>query len=204
MTAIKVCGMRHPDDIEACREADYLGFVVSSVSHRNLGAERARELMSLCDNTKVMVTTETNGKSLEAMVSRLEPDVLQLHSAPDLDLMERMSACVETWAVLGVREGACIGAEMLGGCSALLLDSPGRQGGGTGRVHDWSISRRIRDALHPFPVILAGGLMADNLENAISVVRPYGVDMSSSLEAAGGKDPGMVREAIDRIRGRHT
>jgi phosphoribosylanthranilate isomerase len=73
--------------------------------------------------------------------------------------------------------------------SALLLDSgnPGAavpEFGGTGRVHDWALSRRIVEA-SPGPVFLAGGLCAENVGAAITAVRPFAVDVCSGVRASG-------------------
>jgi phosphoribosylanthranilate isomerase len=75
---------------------------------------------------------------------------------------------------------------------AILLDSgqptlPIKQLGGTGRVHDWALSRRIRDAVD-VPVFLAGGLNPDNVSKAIAQVTPYGVDVCSGLRVDGALD----------------
>jgi len=68
---------------------------------------------------------------------------------------------------------------------ALLLDSGNpalavKELGGTGRVHDWSLSRRIRDAV-PKPIFLAGGLRSTNVREAIAAVQPFGLDLCSSV-----------------------
>jgi phosphoribosylanthranilate isomerase len=76
---------------------------------------------------------------------------------------------------------------------AILLDS-GRLGGavkelgGTGRTHDWALSRRIRDACGR-PVFLAGGLSAENVAAAIRAVEPFGLDLCSSVRTDGLLDP---------------
>ena len=71
---------------------------------------------------------------------------------------------------------------------AVLLDSGTREGpvaklGGTGMVHDWTVSRRIVEAIAK-PVILAGGLRPDNIAEAIRTVRPFGVDLCTGLRTA--------------------
>jgi len=76
---------------------------------------------------------------------------------------------------------------------AILLDS-GNQAlavkelGGTGRRHDWSLSRRIRDAIG-VPLYLAGGLRADNVREAMATVDPYGLDVCSGVRTDGRLDP---------------
>lgn len=79
---------------------------------------------------------------------------------------------------------------------AILLDS-GRPSlavkelGGTGRRHDWSVSRRIREAV-PVPVFLAGGLEADNLAEAVEAVGPFALDVCSGVRTGGALDPGKL------------
>lgn len=72
--------------------------------------------------------------------------------------------------------------------------------GATGRVHDWSVSRKLVD-VSPRPVILAGGLTPDNVGDAIRAVRPAGVDAHTGLEDRGGyKDPEKVKTFLQRAR----
>lgn len=79
---------------------------------------------------------------------------------------------------------------------ALLLDSGNpalaiKELGGTGRVHDWSFSRSIREQV-PVPVFLAGGLRVDNVRRAIDEVGPFGLDLCTSVRTAGALDPAKL------------
>lgn len=87
---------------------------------------------------------------------------------------------------------------------ALLLDSGRptaevRELGGTGRPHDWSVSRRIVEAVD-LPVFLAGGLGAENVSEAIRRVRPYGVDVCSGLRTAGALDSAKLSDFMASVR----
>ena len=87
---------------------------------------------------------------------------------------------------------------------AILLDSGNpslavKELGGTGRVHDWSISARIRERVR-VPVFLAGGLNPGNVAGAIRAVRPYGVDVCSGLRPAGRLDEGRLHDFVRAIR----
>jgi phosphoribosylanthranilate isomerase len=87
---------------------------------------------------------------------------------------------------------------------ALLLDTGDRSAavkelGGTGRQHDWSISRKIRDTVS-VPVFLAGGLRPENVAEAIRVVAPFGVDICSGLRPEGTLDGGLLREFFGAVR----
>jgi phosphoribosylanthranilate isomerase len=88
---------------------------------------------------------------------------------------------------------------------AFLLDSgrpdaPVAELGGTGRVHDWSISNEFVEN-SPVPVFLAGGLNADNVGEAIGTVRPYGVDLCSGVRTGGGLDPIKLEKFMSAVRG---
>lgn len=79
---------------------------------------------------------------------------------------------------------------------ALLLDSGNpalaiKELGGTGRVHDWSFSRSIREQV-PVPVFLAGGLRVDNVRRAIDEVGPFGLDLCTGVRTAGALDPAKL------------
>lgn len=87
---------------------------------------------------------------------------------------------------------------------ALLLDSGNpaaavKELGGTGRVHDWAISRAIVASVG-CPVFLAGGLRAENVAEAVASVRPYGVDVCSGVRAGGRLDEGRLSALVAALR----
>lgn len=87
---------------------------------------------------------------------------------------------------------------------ALLLDSgnphaPIRELGGTGRVHNWAISRRIREQAS-IPVFLAGGLNAENVQTAVVTVGPFGVDVCSGVRSAGRLDSRKLTHYVAALR----
>lgn len=88
---------------------------------------------------------------------------------------------------------------------ALLLDSGNptlkvKELGGTGRRHDWSVSRRLVEAVD-VPVFLAGGLRPGNAREAVETVRPYGLDICSGVRTGGKLDPAKLRAFMDEARG---
>ncbi len=90
-------------------------------------------------------------------------------------------------------------------CHGLHLDSrTSDRLGGTGQVHDWSISCRIVEAIRSSggpPVILSGGLRPENLQQAVQAVVPYAVDVNSGVEdSAGDKDPERVTAFVSIAR----
>ncbi len=90
----------------------------------------------------------------------------------------------------------------------LLLDSGNpnlavKELGGTGRMHDWSVSRRIVEAVKK-PVFLAGGLNAGNVREAIDTVQPYGLDLCSGVRTDGKLDEGKLVQFFDAATGGNT
>jgi phosphoribosylanthranilate isomerase len=89
---------------------------------------------------------------------------------------------------------------------ALLLDSGNpalavKELGGTGRTHDWALSRRIRDAVAPLPLWLAGGLRVHNVAEAIRTVRPYGLDLCTGVRQHGRLDATLLAAFMAAVRG---
>jgi phosphoribosylanthranilate isomerase len=87
---------------------------------------------------------------------------------------------------------------------AILLDSGNpalavKELGGTGRTHDWSLSRRIRDAVWPLPLWLAGGLRDHNVAQAIAAVQPHGLDLCSSVRSEGRLDAAKLRSFFNAL-----
>jgi phosphoribosylanthranilate isomerase len=86
---------------------------------------------------------------------------------------------------------------------AILLDSGNqrlavKELGGTGRNHDWSISRRIRETVS-VPVFLAGGIRAENVPEAFSLVRPFGLDVCTGVRTGGQLDENRLRSFFDAV-----
>ena len=153
----------------------------------------------------MLVTHLPTVEAVLALADHVQPDSLQLHGETEPALC---AAVREARPLLRIcqavhvtgREAVECASEVAPHCDALLLDSrtPDRLGG-TGRTHDWSVSRQIVDDVD-VPVILAGGLTAENVAQAIRAVRPYAVDVNSGVDDRdGSKDPrrldGFMRAA---------
>lgn len=81
----------------------------------------------------------------------------------------------------------------------MLLDS---ETGGSGKIHNWEISSRIVKEIFPFPLILAGGLSPENIQDAISKVKPFGVDVMSgvNMNNSKSKDSDKISKFVRNIR----
>lgn len=94
-------------------------------------------------------------------------------------------------------------AEIAESVDAILLDSGNpsleiKELGGTGRKHDWRLSRRIVDAIEK-PVFLAGGLNAENVREAIEIVQPFGLDLCSGVRTEGKLDKRKLEKFFERL-----
>lgn len=144
-----------------------------------------------------LLTCETSADSIARQVRRSGVNTVQLVDTIEPDGHRRLRALVPDIAIVqvihvtgesSIDEAKAVSADVDG----ILLDSGNpslsvKELGGTGRRHDWQISRRIRDTVH-VPVFLAGGLNASNVAEAIATVRPFGVDICSGVRTSGRLD----------------
>jgi phosphoribosylanthranilate isomerase len=157
---------------------------------------------------RVALSLSADPAEIARVIEQTRPDIIHIGAAIELfsvrDTLAIKAAFSNTLIMraLPIVDEASIECanDYRGVADFLLLDShePGdRQIGGLGRTHDWSISRRIGDAAG-VPVILAGGLDADNVAAAIAAVRPVGVDSKTKTDRAdgGGKDLDKVRRFV--------
>nr|BAL59569.1 N-(5'-phosphoribosyl)anthranilate isomerase [Candidatus Acetothermum autotrophicum] len=212
MVMVKICGIRSEEDIAAAEGADALGFIVSTPgSPRNLEPARARALIQNAPPAllKVVVTTCEELDQLLALGEDLAPDALQVHSALSVQKFTQLRALTQLrlyglLPIVGpVQEIIARGRALAQvGLDGVILDTVvGHRVGGTGRTHDWTVSRAVRDALHPMTVIIAGGLTPQNVQRALAQVRPAGVDVASGVEEADGrKSRAKIRAFIHQVR----
>ena len=205
---MKICGITRVEDLEgACRAgADMVGFVIDVPSSpRSLSPKKAESLFRLVPKSvkSVLVTVPRTPSRLIEICKNLKPDIIQLHGGnikgylalkkmiPYAHLIGTVQVKKDSGPLKNVLEIA----EFLDG---VLADSY-KMGacGGTGVTHNWSVSRKLRDAVYPKPLILAGGLNHRNVKEAIKKVAPYAVDVSSGVEAAPGvKDHRLIEAFI--------
>jgi phosphoribosylanthranilate isomerase len=154
----------------------------------------------------VLLTSRQDAARIGAQLDRIRPTIVQLVDElpePDYALLRRSHPDVLLMQVIHVRGADSVAeAERVAPhVDAILLDSgnpgaPVKELGGTGRVHDWAISRTIRKAVS-VPLFLAGGLRASNVADAIAAVRPFGVDVCSGVRRDGRLDVRALKEFVD-------
>lgn len=201
MTRVKICGLTRPEHVAAARDADALGFVVASPrSRRNLDVEDAARLIRLASplQSTVLVTAATDAKLLAQLVRDARPHALQAPRTAH-DAFAALRAEFPTLRLLAAtrpEDAELAPAE----ADAYVLDATRPDGyGGTGEPVDWRLARAFRETSAK-PVLLGGGLTPENVADAIRLVQPHGVDVSSGVETDGVKDAGKIRRFIDRAR----
>jgi phosphoribosylanthranilate isomerase len=156
-----------------------------------------------------LLTCETEAAEIIAHARRTHTSVLQLVDAVRPETYAALRAAlpsVKVVQVLHVRGDATLdeALEVAPYVDALLLDSGNptlavKELGGTGRVHDWAVSRRIVEQSGR-PVFLAGGLNPDNVARALAEVRPYGLDICSGVRSDGQLDGAKLERLIQAAR----
>jgi phosphoribosylanthranilate isomerase len=198
---VKICGITNSEDAQVAVEAgaDALGFIFFSQSPRNIPSAEAKRIIEGIPPfvAKVGVFVNEGFERILQIAKETGIDTVQLHGDELPELCEKIAReNLKVIKAFRIKDGSSLGALMDFRVSALLLDSyvPG-QLGGTGAKFNWDLAVRAKDV--GTPIILAGGLVPENVRDAISKVAPYGVDVSSGVEsAAGRKDHAKVRAFI--------
>ena len=189
---IKICGLRTPGAIEAAAQggADAVGFVFHASSPRNLEPAAARELQRAVPAgvERVAVFLRPSQALVDAVLEAIAPDWVQADTA-DLEVL-RLPPGQRVLPVL--RSDWTTSAPLPARC---LFESASS---GAGELADWSAAARLARRTQ---VVLAGGLHAANVAQAVRAVQPFGVDVSSGVERERGvKDEQLIREFIRAAR----
>uniref|UniRef100_A0A7C3MA36 N-(5'-phosphoribosyl)anthranilate isomerase n=1 Tax=Archaeoglobus fulgidus TaxID=2234 RepID=A0A7C3MA36_ARCFL len=193
---VKVCGLKNLKELEIVEKyADAAGVVVRSESKRCVTLERAREIISSASIPVFAVSTTTTINEWEEIIAGCECDFIQIHSEILPEDIEKLKDNVTVMKAFIVDRSAdeIIREIELYSPHLILLDS----GCGSGRRHDWKISREVSKK---YSIFLAGGLNPQNVAEAIRVVKPAGVDVSSGVEKDGFKDESLIREFVRRAK----
>jgi len=201
-TRIKICGITRPQDaVQAAKlGADAIGLVFYGPSPRNVDIEQANAVLDVLPPfvTSVGLFVNASADEVNAVLEQVNLDLLQFHG----DESPEFCASFDRPWIKAIRmsEGVDLQAEAkrYAGSSGLLLDAyhPALPGG-TGESFEWE---RVPNDL-PTSIILAGGLTADNVGEAIRTVRPYAVDVSGGVEAEKGiKDWGKMADFVAAVQ----
>lgn len=197
-TKIKICGLKRPEDIAYVNEAkpDYCGFIIEfPKSSRNVTGDQVRILIAELDKNIIPVGVFVNAvpERVEELLLDGTIRIAQLHGQEDDDYIRRIQKNTGSQVIkaFSVKTAQDIELALKSPADYILLD---QGGGGTGQTFDWALIPEIKR-----PFFLAGGLGPDNLEQAVDMIRPYAVDLSSSVETDGVKDRSKILEAVNLV-----
>ena len=198
MTQIKICGIKRDEDVAYINELkpDYCGFIVNfPKSHRSIDIGELESLAQAVSQgikrVGVFVNDDIN------IISRLlNEDIIhiaQLHGNEDESYISKLRNLTSKPIIKAftIKSQDDVLNATKSSADYILLD----KGQGSGETFDWSLISSIDR-----PWFLAGGLGPDNLEEAIKNIRPYAVDLSSSVETNKVKDKDKISKVIDIVR----
>ncbi len=197
MAKIKLCGLSRLCDIKAANELkpEYIGFVFAPKSRRYVTLAKAEILKQALDSkiTAVGVFVDEAAETVAELLNIGTIDIAQLHGREDKEYIEQLRKLTDKPIIKAFRiETASDIADAEKSTSDyILLDS----GAGTGTVFDWKLIQNIKRSY-----FLAGGLSPDNTEDAVTILHPFAVDVSSGIETNGLKDKCKMAEFVAAVR----
>ncbi len=197
MTKVKICGITNEEDAlkASILGADYLGFLVEiSFSEDKITREKAKNIIKKLplEVTPVFVTYLQKAKPIIDIAKEIKPSIIQLHNDISLEEIGKIRSQLPrikiTKTISVTNESSIEQAKKYQNyVDFILLDTKsGKRKGGTGKTHNWEISRKIVKSVKN-KVFLAGGLNPDNVEESIKKVKPYAVDTNSGVKSKAAK-----------------
>jgi phosphoribosylanthranilate isomerase len=214
MTWVKICGMTNLEDALAAVEAgaDAVGFVFYEKSPRKISVEAAREIVEKLPERvdKIGVFVNETPEKVSTVANEAGLTAVQFHGdeyrRPQEYVVNRTAffclpavEIVQEWR----RGGVFLTFSGFPNLAGVLLDSGTREErGGTGKTFAWGEAYSFVSTLGKLhPVVVAGGLTAENVGWAVGFLKPWGVDVASGVEMRPGKkDPGKVRAFVKAVR----
>ncbi|MDP2949310.1 MAG: phosphoribosylanthranilate isomerase [Chloroflexota bacterium] len=221
MTRVKICGVREPAHALAAAQAgaDFVGLVFAE-SRRRVSVEQAQAvaralggaplsaagsgteaIQALLAQKRLLlvgVFADADPETINRTAEAAGLDLVQLSGHEPWDICHKLSRPVIK--AVKVKPGMS-GQEVLSSLepgAVPLLDSHAEDAlGGSGRTFDWVVAAQVA---RRFPIVLAGGLTPDNVGEAVRLVRPWAVDVSSGVETDGVKDVAKIRAFIAAAR----
>jgi phosphoribosylanthranilate isomerase len=201
LVKVKICGLRRKEDIEYANELkpDYVGFVFAK-SKRQVEVEQALYLISFLDKEIKTVGVFVNEpvENVLKIAQTLNLDVLQFHGDETQDYVDNFKNFT-VWKAIRIKDKEDLEKTKEFRVNSFVFDTlTKKEYGGTGKTFNWEVLKGFELNV---PIILAGGLNENNVEEAIKIVNPYGVDVSSGVETEGYKDFKKMKSFIEKVRG---
>lgn len=212
-TKIKICCISSINEASLAIScgADALGLVSEMPSGPGVISEHEIQkiIESIPDHIdSFLLTSKLDAEQIINQQRKLKPKTLQLVDEVAMNVYNKLREelpGINIIQVVHVTDESSVeyAVKVSGYVHGILLDSgntdlPVKELGGTGRTHNWSISKKICESVN-VPVYLAGGLNPDNVKEAIKSVRPYGVDLCSGVRTNGRLDEAKLNRFIDSV-----
>ena len=200
MTKVKICGLMELEHVKVAVEsgADAIGFVFAK-SRRRVTVEQAKALATAIpiDVLKIGVFVNEALEEVERIAREVPLYMVQRHGDEDPDYVLRLS--FPTIKALSIKTQKDVQKASQYEVDYFLFDAPGVEfRGGSGHSFDWSLLAKANISHNK--VILAGGLTETNINEAINIVHPFMVDVSSGVETVQRKDAEKIRTFIRAVR----
>lgn len=198
----KICGITRPEDARVAAQAgaDAIGLVFFEKSPRNISIEQAREVIQATPAFVSITALFVNPSPdfVNQILEQVNPDLLQFHGDEPPLFCESFGRHYIKAVKFHSADDVLDGLKRYNRAAGILLDTPDELvRGGSGKSFDW----RLAPDEGRGRIILAGGLNPDNLADAIRLVQPYAVDVSSGVESAPGvKDHNKIRDFVSAAR----
>lgn len=199
MTKVKICGLKQEEEIEFANQLqpEYVGLVFAN-SSRQINLEQARGLLKNLNRKikKVGVFVNMDKQEVVHIANSCRLDVLQFHGDETPDYCNRFEQ--EVWKAFQIKNEESFMRIEQYAVDGYLLDSYMEgQVGGSGKTFPWELVQNLNRVKL---LITAGGLNADNVEEAIGIMKPHVVDVSSGVEVNGKKDYEKMKLFIKKVR----
>ncbi|KAF0091646.1 MAG: phosphoribosylanthranilate isomerase [Fusobacteria bacterium] len=199
---LKFCGFRSRIDIEKALkcEIDYLGIIFAK-SKRKVDSEQAKAMIKGLDFGLVKLVGVFMDQRLEEVLEIAEYvglEIIQLHGSESNDYIVELKSRFngDVWKAIPGSEEYLIDFNEIP-ADLVLIDST--KGGGSGEAADWELIAKYQDNFKK-PYFLAGGLKIDNIEAALQLLRPIGIDISSGIEIDGYKSLELMKEISRMVK----
>lgn len=198
MVKVKICGIQTIEAAKVAVEAgvDFLGFVFAPSSREIKPEEAAKIVKAIPSSVKTVgVFVNETSDSISKIVNDVGLDYVQLHGDESIEMTKSLPfKIIKAFSADQIENSDNYDTEYT------LIDSPAEQyRGGTGNTFNWDLIDHL--SINHMRLILAGGLNADNVQEAIRCVKPAVVDTSSGVETNGKKDHEKIKQFISKVKG---
>ncbi len=201
---VKICGVKSIEELKVVEKyADATGVVVECKSKRRVELDRAKEIIDNSEIPVFAVSTVKTFEEWEKILEKTNAKFVQIHSDINAEVVDKIKETgVYVMKAFKVPKNSLNpekDAELLINkirsfkVDRVLLDT----GCGSGELHDLRVSKIVSSKL---PIILAGGLTPENVEDIIKTVKPAGVDVSSGVEKDGIKNESLIKKFVEQVR----